>query len=246
MRTSFVGGSKTSDELAAALSVDAGAIRRIMRALVSEGFFSESSGKYTNSPKSEALRSDVPWSMRAVARAELGQEHYGAWEELLHCVKTGKTGMTKKYGMDVWEYYPKNPAHGAVFNESMTNITTGIENAVLAAYDFTPFKHIIDIGGGHGRLLSKMLAKNPDAKGTLFDTPSVIAAANELAALGARATKAGGDFFKAVPSGGDLYTLKFIIHDWADAESIAILKSVRSALAPNGKVILIEMVLPEW
>jgi hypothetical protein len=183
--------------------------------------------------------------MRAVARAELGQEHYGSWEELLHCVKTGTTGIKKHYNLEIWDYYPKNPAHGAVFNDCMTNITTGVENAVLAAYDFTPFKHIIDVGGGHGRLLSKMLGKNATAKGTLFDMPPVIEKANELGAVESRVTKVPGDFFKEVPAGGDLYTMKFIIHDWADAESITILKNIRKAMAPGAKVSLVELVLPE-
>lgn len=241
-----VSSPKSVDELAAALKVGAAPLRRVMRALVSEGFFTESGGKYANSPKSEALRSDVPFSMRSVARAELGQEHYGAWEELLHCVQTGKTGMAKKYNMEIWDYYPKNPHHGAVFNDCMTNITTGVEAAVLGAYDFTPFKQIIDIGGGHGRLLSKMLGKNTTARGTLFDMPNVIAESNATVLPHAdRVTKVGGDFFRAVPAGGDLYTLKFIIHDWADAESLAIFKSIRAAMAPGAKVALVEIVLPD-
>jgi hypothetical protein len=241
----LVSGAKSVEEIAKGVGTLPSTTRRLMRALVSEGFFSESGGKYVNSPKSEALRSDVPWSMRAVARAELGQEHYGAWEELLHCMKTGKTGMGKKYGQEIWEYYPAHPQHGSVFNECMSNITTGVEMAVLAAYDFTPFKHIVDVAGGHGRLLKKVLGKNSTAIGTLFDMPSVIEASHELDGLANRTTKVAGDFFKAVPAGGDLYMLKFIIHDWADAESVTILRNVREGMAAGGKVILVEMVLPD-
>src|SRR4051812_24049576 len=120
----FIAQGKTSAaELAGATKTRPDTLSRLLRGLISEGFFSESNGVYGNSAKSEALRSDVPYSMRAVVRAELGQEHYGAWEELLYCLETGKTGMPKKYGMETWEYYAKNPHHGQVFNQSMTSLT---------------------------------------------------------------------------------------------------------------------------
>jgi hypothetical protein len=238
----LVAAPQSAAELARTLNVHEPALRRLLRALVSEGFFAESGGRYSNSPKSEALRSDLPWSMRASARAQLGQEHYGSWEELLHCVQTGKDGVNKRYGMPVWEYYTHNPARGQVFHDSMTALTSGIEQAVLAAYDFSPFSHIIDIGGGHGRLLSQLLAAAPRARGTLFDQPRVLSGAPELDPC---IEKVPGDFFQSVPAGGDLYTLKFILHDWTDQQSIAILKNIRTAIAPRGKVLLIETVIPD-
>jgi hypothetical protein len=238
----LVAGPKTLADLARTLQVNENALRRLLRALVSEGFFSETDGRYTNSPKTEGLRSDVPWSMRGSARAQLGQEHYGSWEELLHCVQTGKDGVSKHYGMPIWEYYARNPARAAVFDASMTSLTSGIEQAVLAVYDFSRFSNIVDIGGGHGRLLSQILSKAPSARGTLFDQPHVLAGSSTL---DPRIEKVDGDFFKAVPRGGDLYTLKFIIHDWNDEQSIAILKNVRASMAPAGKVLLLETVIPE-
>jgi hypothetical protein len=238
----LVAAPRTAAELAEELHLNENALRRLLRALVSEGFFTETDGRFANSPKTEGLRSDVPWSMRASARAQLGQEHYGSWEELLYCLQTGKDGVSKHYGVPVWEYYARNPERGAVFNASMTSLTSGIEHAVLAAYDFTPFSHIVDVGGGHGRLLSQILTAAPSARGTLFDQPGVVGGAPKL---DPRIEKAPGDFFQAVPRGGDLYTMKFIIHDWNDEQSIAILKNVRAAMAPAGKVLLLETVIPE-
>ena len=235
-------GPKSLTDLAAELHTHPNSLRRLLRALISEGFFTESNGLYANSPKSEAFRSDVPWSMRASARAQLGQEHYAAWEELLHCVQTGDEGVTKKFGVPIWDYYAKTPHHAAVFHQSMTSLTSGIEAAVLATYDFTPFTHIIDIGGSHGRLLTQILSKNATAKGTLFDQPRVIAGVQNL---DPRITPIEGDFFKSVPAAGDLYTMKFIIHDWSDEDSINILKNVRAAMPPAAKLILIETVIPE-
>lgn len=234
-------GPKTLDELAAATNSHPASLRRLLRALVSEGFFSESSGRYANTEKSDILRKDHQWSLRGVALTQLGQEHYGAWEELLHCVQTGKTGIEKHYGMNIWQYYASNKQHNDNFNASMTSFNAGIENAIIQAYDFSTFKHIMDIGGGHGRLLAQIIESNPSAKGTLFDQPHVLATAPDRPSI----QKSPGDFFKAIPPGGDLYLLKFIIHDWADKEAIAILRNIRQVIAPAGKVVLVEVVVPE-
>ncbi|MGN6370514.1 MAG: methyltransferase [Phycisphaerae bacterium] len=235
-------GPKSLDHLAHVLNAHPNALRRLLRALISEGFFIESDGLYANTPKSESFRSDFPWSMRASARAQLGQEHYAAWEELLHCTQTGNDGVTKKFGHPIWDYYAQNPHHAAVFHDSMTSLTSGIEAAVLDAFDFSPFHHIIDIGGSHGRLLTQILSQSPASKGTLFDTPRVIAGAQNL---DPRITPIAGDFFHAVPAHGDLYTLKFIIHDWPDEDAIKILANIRSAMNPSAKILLIETVIPE-
>ncbi|HVS73359.1 MAG TPA: methyltransferase [Phycisphaerae bacterium] len=238
----LIDSPKSAGQLAAALHVHEPALKRLLRALVSEGFFSESNGTYANSPKSEGLRSDLPWSMRASARAQLGQEHYAAWGDLLHSVQTGSDAVSHHFHMPVWDYYTQNPRNAAVFHDSMTSLTSGVEQAVLDAYDFTSFSHIIDIGGGHGRLLSKILATAPNSRGTLFDQPRVLDGAP---ALDPRIQKTTGDFFHSVPQAGDLYTLKFILHDWNDDQSIAILKNIRAAMAPAARILLIETVIPE-
>ena len=115
---------------------------------------------------------------------------------------------------------------------------------VIAAYDFSRFALIVDIGGGRGRFLADILAANPSARGILFDQPHVVS--DELLkaeAVGDRAEVAPGSFFESVPSGGDAYVLKAIIHDWEDTESIAILKNVRRAIIPHGKLLLVEQVV---
>jgi O-methyltransferase domain len=115
-----------------------------------------------------------------------------------------------------------------------------IETAV-PAYDFSDRKLIVDVGGGHGALLGAVLAQAPDARGVLFDLPSVVAGAS----VSSRYATEGGSFFDSVPAGGDAYLMKTVIHDWDDEKSVAILRNVRTAIAPNGKLLLFELVLPE-
>jgi hypothetical protein len=118
----------------------------------------------------------------------------------------------------------------------------------MPAYDFSDRRLIVDVGGGHGALLAAVLAQAADARGVLFDLPSVVANAGPLldaAGASSRCTVTGGSFFDSVPEGGDAYMLKTIIHDWDEDSAIAILRNVRSAIAEGGKLLLIELVLPE-
>jgi SAM-dependent methyltransferase len=134
------------------------------------------------------------------------------------------------------------------FNNAMTSGSEFVIYSTLAAYDFGGYRTIIDVGGGHGRLLSTILAKVPNARGVLFDLPSVVAGAgDELTTAGVpdRCDVVGGSFFEFVPEGGDAYVLKSILHDWSDEDAERILRNVRAAIAPGGKLVLLESVLPE-
>jgi hypothetical protein len=130
----------------------------------------------------------------------------------------------------------------------MTGVSSIAIDTVVPRYDFTDRRLIVDVGGGHGALLAAVLASAPQARGILFDLPAVAdGAAERLRAMGVaqRCVTAGGSFFDAVPDGGDAYLLKTVIHDWADEQSIAILRNVRTAIAADGKLLLMELVLPE-
>jgi hypothetical protein len=134
------------------------------------------------------------------------------------------------------------------FNNAMTAGSEFAIYSTLAAYDFGGYRTIINVGGGHGRLLSMILAKVPEAHGVLFDLPSVVAGAGpelEKSGVADRCTIVGGSFFESVPEGGDAYVLKSIIHDWSDDDAERILRNVRAAIAPGGKLLLLEFVLPE-
>ena len=166
----------------------------------------------------------------------------------MHSVKTGEIAFDNFFGVDVWNYFQQNPEDAAVFNDSMSNMTAATNEAIRSVYDFSVFETVVDVGGGHGGLMTSILQSNPKVKGVLFDGPEVIEGSRakmEAAGLSDRCETVAGDFFKSVPAGGDAYVLKWIIHDWDDDKAIAILRNVRSRMRANGKLILVDSVVPE-
>ncbi|HEU4835344.1 MAG TPA: methyltransferase [Pyrinomonadaceae bacterium] len=242
-------GPKTAEELAAATKTHAPSLFRILRALVSVGVLSSvEGGRFAQTPLSETLVTDAPGSLRWFAVSELGQEHYPAWGNLMHSVKTGEIAFDNFFGVDIWKYFQQNPEDAAVFNNSMSNVTAAVNEAITSLYDFSQFGTLVDVGGGHGGLITAILQKNPELKGILFDAAEVIEGARpkiEAAGLADRLETASGDFFKSVPEGGDAYIMKWIIHDWDDEKSNTILRNCRTRMKPNGKLILVDCVVPE-
>jgi len=240
------GSPKSAADLAAATRSHPEFLYRMLRALSSVGIFHELEGqRFAITPLAETLVTDRQGSLRYFAMTELGQEHFSAWEEFPYSIRTGGLAFTEKFKQPVWAYYAAHPEHAEVFNRSMTNLTGWATQAVLMAYDFSPFRRIVDVGGGEGSFLAAMLGASPDARGVLFDAAAVIAATTRLrdAGVEARSEQTAGNFFESVPSGGDMYTLKMILHDWTDEESLTILRNIRKAIVPGGKVIIIEAVL---
>jgi len=241
-------GPKSAEELASATKVHAPSLFRILRALASVGVLQSDGKRFAQTALSETLVTDAPGSLRWFAVSELGQEHYPAWGNLMHSVKTGEIAFDNFFGVDVWEYFSQNPEDAAVFNDSMSAMTATTNEAITALYDFSNFGTIVDVGGGHGALISSILKKNPKAKGVLFDAPEVIEGAQpklEAAGLSDRCQTVAGDFFKAVPQSGDAYMMKWIIHDWDDEKSNRILRNCRNQMKQNGRLILVDCVVPE-
>ena len=242
-------GAKTTEQLAAATNTHAPSLYRVLRALASiEVLRQDASGKFALTPFGEALRTNAARSLRASAIVELGDDHYTAWENLLHSVRTGETAFDARFGMPIWKFYEQNTENGSNFDRCMTELTGAIHEAILEAYDFAPFKHLCDVGGGHGFLVAAVLGKYPHLRGTVFDQPYVADGARKTFAdanLRQRTAAVGGDFFEAVPGGADLYTMKFIIHDWDDQRSVRILKNIRKGIAEDGKLLIFDTVIPE-
>lgn len=237
---------RPTDELAVAAGVQPRALYRLLRALAGAGIFTEDAqGIFQMTPIAEAMREGAPGSMRAMILSELGGEHFDAWTNLKQSVKTGEIAFDHKYEKNVWEYYAENPERAAIFNQSMTNVSEATNAAVVAAYDFSAIKKLADIAGGHGSLLAGILAANPHLHGMLFDQPHVVNGSGaKLADVADRCEVIGGDMFQAVPAGADAYMMKWIIHDWDDERSLTILKNCHRAMPANGKLLLIEMVVP--
>jgi hypothetical protein len=161
-------------------------------------------------------------------------------------VQTGETVDRKVTGMPVFEYLAQEPELAARFNDAMTSFSANVAPAAVQAYDFSGIATLVDVAGGHGMVLATILRQHPQMRGVLFDVEHVLAG-NRLAELGvqARVDVVAGDFFKAVPAGGDAYIMKHIIHDWDDEKATIILRNIRTALRgkPDGRLILLESVL---
>ena len=242
-------GPKTVEELAQETETDASSLYRIMRALTSIGLFKNGAGRqFALTPLSETLVTDAPGSVRWFLISELGQEHYPAWGNLMHSVKTGEIAFDSFFGMNCWNYFAQNPEDAAVFNDSMSGMTAAANEAIMSLYDFSKFKTVVDIGGGHGGLITTILKANPEAKGILFDSPQVVGGAQpklQQAGVADRCEVVSGDFFAAVPAGGDVYVMKWIIHDWEDEKALTILKNVRAQIQPEGRLIIVDCIVPE-
>ena len=242
-------GPRTVEHLAAATKTHAASLYRICRALAGVEVLRETAPRtFELTEFGNALRTNVDGSLRASAIVELGDDHYAAWENLLHSVKTGETAFDAKFKMPIWKFYETHPENGSNFDRCMVELTGAIHQAILEAYDFSPFRHLTDVGGGHGALVAAILNEYPDLRGTVFDQPYVADGARKTFAennLRQRTAAVGGDFFESVPAGADLYTMKFIIHDWDDARCVRILKNIRKGIVENGKLLIFDTVVPE-
>lgn len=242
-------GPQKVSRLAERTQTNEEALYRTLRALASEGIFRETEpGVFDLTPSAATLRTDAPNSMRN-CMIFMGEEyHWKAWAKMLHSVRTGETGWKEAHGAEVFDYFAEHAEEAEIFNRAMSDMSLSTAPAVVEGYDFSNIKTLADIGGGHGLLLAHVLKANPQMKGVLFDVPQVVEGADSLLeaeGVADRVEKVAGDFFKSVPKGADAYMMKFIIHDWDDERSRLILKNVHAALPQEGKVLLIETVVPE-
>ncbi|MBD2178854.1 methyltransferase [Pseudanabaena sp. FACHB-1998] len=239
---------QTYQAIADSTNTNASALYRVLRALASIGIFTETeSGTFAMTPLAEYLRSDNPQSLQSTAIMLGDPEHYQAWGDLLHSVKTGEPAFDHRFGKGVFEYFGSNPDAALVFEKSMNNFSAMELRAIAPAYDFSEFKTLVDVGGGYGELLAEILQKCPHSKGILFDEKYVIDHAYstlEKHGIADRCECLSGSFFDAVPTGGDAYLLKHIVHDWDDERAIKILQTCQKAMSEQSKILVIEQVVP--
>ena len=240
-------GPQTVARLAESSGTHARSLYRLLRALAGEGVFAEDAqGRFALTPLGACLRGDVPNSQRSMA-IMTGEEHYRCWGELLYSVQTGQTAFEKLYGQPIFHYLAAHPRQARIFDEGMVGVHGAETTAMLDAYDFSGIGTLVDIGGGNGSLLAATLQRHPALRGILFDRPDVIERARtniKTAALESRCTLMPGDFFQTVPSGGDAYLMRHIIHDWNDEQCRTILRHCRKVVPTTGKLLLIESVIP--
>ena len=219
-----------------------------MRALSCVGIFSHLGRDcFALSRLAECLQTEVHGSLRVMV-ITIGEIHYQACGNLLHSVQTGSPAFNTVFGASLFDYLQQNVDAADAFNQGMANVSSMLAYAVLMAYDFAGISSIVDIGGGQGKLLEKILQFTPDITGTVFDTASTIERAKQGLGNDAgsrRCSYITGDFFTSVPQGADAYLLCGVIHDWDDRRAIRILKNCRRAMAAKGRVLIVDMVVPD-
>ena len=238
-------GPKTSAELAADCGAHAPALDRLLRALATLDMFAPTrDGRFRNTPLTEMLRGDHPQSQREGAMFLPAPFLWRPIGELYEAVRSGEPAFPRVFGQHFFEYLAGHPDDAAVFNAAMTQGIAWTTPALLAAYDFSRFERLMDVGGGQGALLRDILAVTPDLRGVLFDLPAVVAGAAEILTgeIAARCQIVGGDFFDSVPAGADAYLLNCVIHDWADEDAVRILRSVRRAMPADGTLLVVDTI----
>ena len=237
-------GERSVEDLATATHTNADALHRILRALAAEGVFSETAPRiFRLTDLGAALRSDEPGPRDFIRM--INSEPYLAFERLMHSVRTGAPAFDEVFGRPRFAWLSQHPEQAALFQRAMIAMGRNTNDAIAEAYDFGPFTRLVDVGGGHGQLLSAILARNPHLQGVLFDLPSGVAAARQSAGDKlAGAEFVAGDFFAGVPA-ADAYVLKKVIHDWEDERAVTILHNCLGALTPGGKVLVAETLVPE-
>jgi hypothetical protein len=242
----LAGGPRSGAQLAELTGAPPDVLVRLLRACAALGLLERRPDEvFALTPLGEWLRSDRR-SLRDLAVAMAAPGHWRSIEGLLETLKTGRPAPPSVLGAGLWEYYRDNPEEGAVFAAAMSNVSEAVAEEVVAHFDVSPFRRIVDVGGSQGALLARLLEANPSAEGVLFDLPEVLegaGAAVQAAGLGDRVEIRGGDFFEEVPAGGDLYVLKHILHDWDDDHAERILRNCHGASRPGTALLLVERVL---
>jgi hypothetical protein len=239
-------GPQSSAALAAAAGVDAPALHRVLRALASVGLFEERAGGFALTPLAQGLRGDHPQSLRDYAIMLGEQWIWRSLGEMRHSVRSGEAAFAHVFGAPPFDYYAAHPEAAATSARGLATRSAQENAAILDAYDFSRARQVVDVGGGQGTLLSAVLQRHPHLDGVLLERPQVAVMAQatfQASDLARRCSIVAGDFFAAVPR-GDVHLLKKVIHDWDDARALAILRACRAAMAPHGRLLLLEPVIP--
>lgn len=242
----LAGGPTDASAIAAATGTHAPTLYRLLRTLAASGVFHEDeSGRFSLTAMGSYLATGSPESLHPWVTLIDRREMREAWANLEHSVRTGENSFRALHGEDVWEWRNHEPEESAIFNRAMAAMSTGVGSAVANAYDFGSRSVVADIGGGSGSMLAAILGRHPQLRGILFDQPAVVAHPDELAQAGVtdRCEVVGGSFFDSVPAGADAYLMKAILHDWEDAESIAILRTIRKQIPGDGVLLVVERVV---
>lgn len=243
----LVAGSKSAEQLAKETSVDPDRLHRVLRALAAHGVFAvDGDGRFQLNPLGELLQTNAPGSMAAMTILQ-GEEPYRAFGDLLHTVTTGETAFDHLFGMGHFDYLAGHPSAGSTFHTAMSQ-SRRPAGKPLEGYDFRNCRVIVDVGGGVGALLASVLQEHAHLRGILFDLPSVMDDAKkylDASGVADRCELRAGSAFDAIPSGGDVYVMSRVLHDWPDPKALVLLRNCREVIPRSGTLLLKESVVPE-
>jgi hypothetical protein len=239
-------GLRTVEELAEASSSHPASLYRLLRMLAGAGVFAEEEpGRFGLTPLASTLRTDTPDSVRDWALFISAPPVWAAWSNLLHSVRTGESAFEHTFGMPLFRYMNDHPDLGVAYNNWMAKQSELQNGAVLGSYDFAAHHRVVDVGGGQGATLTAILEENPSVTGVLFDLPQVVSKVTLPETITQRCEIVAGDMLKALPAGGDVYLLKRVLMDWSDEIATDALMRCRDAMVEDGKVLVIEPVVPQ-
>ncbi len=234
-------------ELASATGCQPTALYRVLRALASLGVFEETGdGAFRNTDASLLLRRDAEPSLYGLA-CMTSRMHLYAWPELLHSLQTGKPAFNKVFGSGIFDYMADHPEASEAFDRAMAGYTEVVADAIVDAYDFSPFAQVIDIGGGAGALLKKVLTRYPNVRGAIYDLEHVVTRSLESikdTVWEGRLSGIPGNFLESAPPGGDLYVIKIVLCDWQDDDVKRILSNVRNVMSKGQRLLIVDAILP--
>jgi hypothetical protein len=250
---------KTVKKLKEETGTDERALQRFLRCAATLGFIKSNgeSGEYSLTSFGELLRSDHPYSQRAAARLNGASYRYQPWGRLVEILKTGNSQViSPTYKRGTLDYLADKPELREVFHQAMSDLSAGQNDLIALSYDFNQFKHVIDIGCGQGSFIKAVLQANKNLRGTMFDLEPVPSSEEGLEenSLAERLSYQTGDFFKGVPTDGDLYMMKNVIHNWPEDRGLQILQNVHTAMCSTAnsllqpeekRLLIIEYLIPE-
>ncbi|MGZ4325042.1 MAG: methyltransferase [Solirubrobacteraceae bacterium] len=241
-------GPAPLDEVAARVGADAHSLGRVVRLLADVGIFEQlDGGRVGLTALGGMLRDGVPGSARRGAIVVSEEWHWRAYGHFAHTLLTGEPGFRQAHGCGFWEYLERHPQASGLISDSMSAAASFIAAAFVRSYDFGGIDQLVDVGGGHGMLMRAVLDAHPQLQGAVLDLPGVIEGTRARLAdwgLTDRCEAIAGDFFEAVPAGGDAYVLSWILHDWDDQSAVRILANCHAAMGDAGRLLAIELVVP--
>lgn len=232
---------RTHTEIAKEVDADAEGMLPFLRAACAAGVLAEPAPRtFELTEVGQVLKSDHPTSMRNMCALTCREEFNRTWANAIHTARTGEPSFSVPYGKGFFEYMASNREFATLFDKAMTS-SAAVDN-LLSSYDFSQARHVVDVGGGRGAMLASVLKSNPHLTGTLLDLPHVVANAERTmseAGVADRVTLVPGSFFDEIPASGDVYLLSRVIGNWNDADSLRILKSVRSVMKPDSRMVIV-------